>query len=170
MSFMNLLGFLLMIPFAIDEKTFPPALALTANQFTVPFNYISLAVTGNADHFNLLEDSAYGVIERVPLVETDSRNFNAAASYDLRLLRLYMEKRTRKIMTTMKMKEPNRSEFFKTSFMIGFRMPFNSKYQPLHHVTSYTLLLQGWNTDHFPEVFVAIIHDTENCCPRGAYL
>ena len=68
------------------------------------------------------------------------------------------------------MKEPNRSDFSKTSFMIGFRMPFNSRYQPLYHVASYTSLLQGWNTDPFPEVFVAIIHDTENCCPRGANL
>jgi hypothetical protein len=114
---MNFLGILLMIPIAINEEKFTLTLALTANQFTVPFNYISLAVTGNTDHFNLLEDSADGAEERVP-----------------------------------------------------FRMPFNSKYQPLYHVVSYTSLLQGWNTDPFPEVFVAIIHDTENGCPRGAYL
>jgi hypothetical protein len=106
-----------MLPIAIAKKTFPPTSALTANQFTMLFNYVPLAVTRNTDHFNLLEDSAYGAIERVP-----------------------------------------------------FRMPFNSKYQPLYHVASYTSLLQGWNTDHFSEVFVAIIHDTENCCPRGAYL
>jgi hypothetical protein len=31
------------------------------------FNYVPFAVTGNTDHFNLLEDSAYGAIERVPL-------------------------------------------------------------------------------------------------------
>jgi hypothetical protein len=92
-------------------------LALTANQFTVPFNYIPFAVTGNADHFNLLEESAYRAIERVP-----------------------------------------------------FRMPFNSKYQPSYRVASDRSPWQGWNTDHFPEVFVAIIHDTENCCPRGANL
>ena len=88
-----------------------------------------------------------------------------AASYDLPLLRLYVDIKIRKRMTTTNMKAPNRSEFSKTSFMIGFRMPFNSRYQPLYHVASYTSLLQGWNTDHFPEVFVAIIHDTENCCP-----
>jgi hypothetical protein len=55
-----------MIPIAINEKTFPPTLALTADQFTVLFNYVSLAVTGNTDHLNLLEDSAYGTIEIVP--------------------------------------------------------------------------------------------------------
>jgi hypothetical protein len=33
----------------------------------VPFNYITLAVTCNTDHFNLLEESAYGAIERVSL-------------------------------------------------------------------------------------------------------
>ena len=63
-------------------------------------------------------------IERVPLPKP-------AASYDLRVLRLYMENKTRKRMTTTNMKAPNRSDFSKTSFMIGFRMPFNSKYQPL---------------------------------------
>jgi hypothetical protein len=31
------------------------------------FNYVPFAVTGNTDHFNLLEDSAYGAIERVSL-------------------------------------------------------------------------------------------------------
>ena len=72
-------------------------MALTANQFTMLFNYVPLTVTDNTDHFNLLEESAYGAIERVP-----------------------------------------------------FRMPFNSKYQPLYHVASYTSLLQGWNTDPVP--------------------
>ena len=62
-------------------------------------NYVPLTVTDNTDHFNLLEESAYGAIERVP-----------------------------------------------------FRMPFNSKYQPLYHVASDRSLLQGWNTDPFPEV------------------
>jgi len=104
-------------------------LALTADQFTVLFNYVSLAVTGNTDHFNLLEDSAYGAEERVPL-KTDVHNVNASAFYDLRLLRLYIENRTRKRMTTTKMKEQSRSDISKTSFMIGFRMPFNSRYQP----------------------------------------
>jgi hypothetical protein len=65
--FMNFLGLLLMLPIAIAWKTFPPTLALTANQFTMLFNYVSLAVTRNTNHFNLLEDSAYGAIERVPL-------------------------------------------------------------------------------------------------------
>ena len=53
-----------MIPIAINEEKFTPTFALTANQFTVLFNYVPLAVTGNTDHFNLLENSAYGVIER----------------------------------------------------------------------------------------------------------
>jgi len=68
------------------------------------------------------------------------------------------------------MTAPNKAVFSKTSFMIGFRMPFNSKYQPLYHVASDRSPWQGWNTDHFPEVCVAIIHDTESCCPRGANL
>jgi hypothetical protein len=63
---MSFLGFLFMIPIAINEEKFTPTFALTANQFTVPFNYISLAVTHNTDHFNLLEDSAYEAIEKVP--------------------------------------------------------------------------------------------------------
>jgi hypothetical protein len=50
------------------------------------------------------------------------------------------------------------------------KSPFNSRYQPLYHVASYTSLLQGWSTEYFLEVFAAIIHDTENCCPRGANL
>jgi hypothetical protein len=61
------------------------------------------------------------------ILETDERNFKAAAFYDPRLLRLYIENKIRKRMTTKKRKEPNRSDFSKTSFMIGFRMPFNSK-------------------------------------------
>jgi hypothetical protein len=64
---MSFLGFLLMIPIAINEKKFTLTLAITANQFTMLFNYVPLAVTGNTDHFNLLEDSAYGTIERVTL-------------------------------------------------------------------------------------------------------
>jgi hypothetical protein len=56
-----------MLPIAINEKKFTPTFALTANQFTVLFNYVSLAVTCNTDHFNLLEDNAYGAIERVIL-------------------------------------------------------------------------------------------------------
>jgi hypothetical protein len=49
---MNLLGFLLMIPIAINEKTFTLPLAHTANQFTMLFNYVPLAVTDNTDRFN----------------------------------------------------------------------------------------------------------------------
>jgi hypothetical protein len=78
--------------------------------------------------------------------------YRSAAFYDLRLLRLYIDNKTRKTMTTTNMKAPNRSEFSKTSFMIGFRMPVNSKYQPLYHVASDRSLLQGWNTDPFHEV------------------
>ena len=85
-----------MIPIAINEKKFTLTLALTADQFTLLFNYVPLTVTDNTDHFNLLEDSAYEAIEKVP-----------------------------------------------------FKMPFNSRYQPLYHVASYTSLLQGWNTDPF---------------------
>jgi hypothetical protein len=54
-----------MIPIAINGKKFTPTLALTADQFTVLFNYVSLAVTCNADHFNLLKKNAYGAEERV---------------------------------------------------------------------------------------------------------
>jgi hypothetical protein len=65
--FKNFLGLLLMILIAIDEKKFTLTLALTADQFTLLFNYVPLTVTGNADHFNLLEDSDYGAIEKVTL-------------------------------------------------------------------------------------------------------
>ena len=64
---MNLLGFLLLVPIAIGKETFTPSLALTANQFTVLFNYVPLTVTSNTDHFNLMKESAYGALERVPL-------------------------------------------------------------------------------------------------------
>ena len=43
------------------------ALAFTANRFTVLFNDVSLAVTRNTDHFNLLKESAYGATERASL-------------------------------------------------------------------------------------------------------
>jgi hypothetical protein len=56
-----------MILIAINEKKFTLTLAFTANQFTLLFNYVPLTVTCNTDHFNLLEDSAYGAIERVTL-------------------------------------------------------------------------------------------------------
>jgi hypothetical protein len=102
-----------MIPIAINGKKFTPTLALTADQFTVLFNYVSLAVTCNADHFNLLK--------KTPMEQKKELLFRTAASYDRRVLRLYMVNKIRKRMTTTKMKEPNRSEFFKTSFMIGFR-------------------------------------------------
>jgi hypothetical protein len=105
-----------------------------------------------------------------PMEKSKESLCRTAASYDLRVLRLYVEIRTRKIMTTTKMKAPNRSDFSKTSFMIGFRMLFNSKYQPSYRVASDRSLLQGWNTDPFPEVCVAIIYDTENRCSRGANL
>ena len=52
------------------------------------FDYVPLAVTDCTNHFNLLENSVYGAIERIPL-EIDELNFNAAAFYDLRTLRLY---------------------------------------------------------------------------------
>jgi hypothetical protein len=48
---MNFLVFLLMVPVSIVTKTFPLALALAANHFPVPFNYIAFTVTSDADHF-----------------------------------------------------------------------------------------------------------------------
>jgi len=68
------------------------------------------------------------------------------------------------------MTAPNKAGFSNASFMIGFKMPFNSKYQRSSPEASDRSLWQGLNTDHFPEVCVAIIHDIENCCPRGVYL
>jgi hypothetical protein len=58
MSFKNFLGFLLMMQVSVVTKTFPFALALAANHFPVPFNYVPLAVTSDTYHFNLLEGSA----------------------------------------------------------------------------------------------------------------
>jgi hypothetical protein len=45
-------------------KTFPPALALAANRFTVAFNYVPFTITRNADHFNPLPDSAWRAINK----------------------------------------------------------------------------------------------------------
>ena len=65
------------------------------------------------------------------ILETDARNFNSDALTSHRLLRLNRKNSTQKRMTTPKMTAPNKAVFSKTSFMIGgFRMPFNSKYQP----------------------------------------
>jgi hypothetical protein len=61
---MNLLGFLLLVPIAIGKETFTPSLALTANRFTVLFNYVPLTVTSNTNHFTLQKDSVHGAIER----------------------------------------------------------------------------------------------------------
>jgi hypothetical protein len=53
------------MPISIVAKTFPLALAIAANHFTVPLNYIAFTITSDADHFNPLKNSAYGAIERV---------------------------------------------------------------------------------------------------------
>jgi hypothetical protein len=50
-----------MVP--VVTKTFPPALAIAANHFTVPFNYIPFAIASDTDHFNPLQNSDYGAIE-----------------------------------------------------------------------------------------------------------
>ena len=54
-----------MVPIALDEKKLPSPLALTADRFVVLFNYVPLTVTDCTNHFSLLEESAYGSIERV---------------------------------------------------------------------------------------------------------
>ena len=51
-----------------------------------------------------------------PMEQSKESLYRTAAFYDLRLLRLYMENKIRKRMTTTKMKEPNRSEFFQDQF------------------------------------------------------
>jgi hypothetical protein len=66
---MNLLGFLLMIPIAIDEKTFSSALAFIANQFTVLFNYVPLTVTDCTNHFSPPVSSTYDAIKPVALTD-----------------------------------------------------------------------------------------------------
>ena len=60
----NLLGFLT-VP--VVTKAFPFALALAANHFTVPFNYIPFAIASDTDHFNPLPNRTIGAIERVLL-------------------------------------------------------------------------------------------------------
>jgi hypothetical protein len=50
----------------VVTKTFPFALALAANHFPVPFNYIPFAIASDADHFNPLQNSTYGAIESWP--------------------------------------------------------------------------------------------------------
>jgi hypothetical protein len=65
---MNELGFLLMVPIAIDKKTFPPPLAFIANRFAVFFNYVPLTVTDGTNHFCLPVISTYGAIKRVALM------------------------------------------------------------------------------------------------------
>ena len=62
-------GFLPLMSFAIPEKTFPPALALTANRFTVLFDYVPLTVTDGTNHFILPVSSTYDAIKRVALTE-----------------------------------------------------------------------------------------------------
>ena len=60
---------LLLTSFAIPEKTFPPALALTANRFAVLFDYVPLTVTDSTNHFILPVSSTYEAIKRVALTE-----------------------------------------------------------------------------------------------------
>ena len=50
---MNLLGLLFMIPIAVIQKTFASAVALTANRFTLFFNYVPFTVADCTDHFSL---------------------------------------------------------------------------------------------------------------------
>jgi len=70
----NFLLFLLTMPVSIVAKTFPFALALAANHFTVPFNYIPFAIASDTDHFNPLQNSDYGAIERVPSLDGELCN------------------------------------------------------------------------------------------------
>jgi len=37
---------------SIAAKTFPPALAFTANRFAVSFYYVPFTITGDTNHFN----------------------------------------------------------------------------------------------------------------------
>ena len=65
---MNELGFLLMVPIAIDKKTFTPPLAFITNRLAVFFNYVPLTVTDGTNHFCLPVSSTYGAIKRVALM------------------------------------------------------------------------------------------------------
>jgi hypothetical protein len=58
-----LLGFLVIIPIAIDRKTFPSPLAFLANLFAVLFNYVPLTVTDCANHFSLPVSTTYDAIK-----------------------------------------------------------------------------------------------------------
>jgi hypothetical protein len=68
--FKNLLGFLLMIPIVIDEKTFTSPLALITNRFAVFFNYVPLTVADGTNHFSLPVSSNYGAVKRVALTDS----------------------------------------------------------------------------------------------------
>jgi hypothetical protein len=59
---MNMLGFMLTIPIAIVKKTFTSPLAFIANQFTVFFNYVPLAVADCTNHFSLPVSTTHGAI------------------------------------------------------------------------------------------------------------
>jgi hypothetical protein len=61
-----------MVP--VVTKTFPSALAIAANHFTVPFNYIPFAITSDTDHFNPLQNRTNGAIERVILPDGELCN------------------------------------------------------------------------------------------------
>jgi len=63
---MNFLGFFLMMPVGVVIKTFPLTLALAANLFTVPFNYVPLTVTDCTNHFSLPVSSTYAAIKKLP--------------------------------------------------------------------------------------------------------
>jgi hypothetical protein len=54
------------MPVSIVAKTFPFALTLAANHFTVPFNYIPFAIASDTDHFNPLPNRTIGAIESWP--------------------------------------------------------------------------------------------------------
>ena len=71
---MNFLGFLLMVPFVIKYKIISLALAVTANHFMVSFNNVPFTITSKTDHFNPLQNSDYGAIERVPSLDGELCN------------------------------------------------------------------------------------------------
>jgi hypothetical protein len=61
---MDLLGLQFMIPIAVIQKAFTSAVALTANRFTLLFNYVPFTVADCANHFSLPMNSDFIAIKR----------------------------------------------------------------------------------------------------------
>jgi hypothetical protein len=84
---MNLQGLQFMIPIAVIQKAFTSAVALTANRFTLLFNYVSFTVADCTDHFSLPVNSDFIAIKRGAVTEQGYTQFEDRWQEEFRLIK-----------------------------------------------------------------------------------